>query len=198
MSTRAESKISSGGETRDAGAVSDSAEMIQHLYRELRAIAGAQLRSERAGHTLQPTAIVHEVYVKLAAGEKGRWASRAEFVANAARAMREILVDHARRRRAAKRGGDCERVYIEDAVDPGAPDPAVTRLDVLALHEALSEFERLDERAARVVTLRFFGGLSVGEAADALEISKSAAEEDWRVARAWLARRLRGVEGPAA
>ncbi len=164
--------------------------MIRRLYRELRAIAGVRLRSEPAGHTLQPTAIVHEVYLKLVTHEGGAWRSRSEFVAAAARAMREILVDHARRKRSLKRGGDRERVCIDDAPDPGAHSPSSDGLDVLVLHEAIDDLHRVDERAARVVTLRFFGGLTVVEAADALGISRASAEEDWRVARAWLKRRM--------
>lgn len=176
----------------------DSGEMILRLYRELRAIAGVHLRRERMGHTLQPTAMVHEVYLKLATRGGDGWRSRGEFVAAAARAMREILVDHARRKRAMKRGGDWERVCIERAVDPDAPEPSSDGLDVLALHEALADLEQVDDRAARVVMLRFFGGLTVEEAADALGVSRSCAEEDWRVARAWLKGRLSPDHGPGA
>lgn len=168
---------------------------MARLYRELRAIARSHLRREASGHTLQPTAIVHEVYLKLAGRHGGGWRSRGEFVGAAAKAMREILVDHARRKRAQKRGGGAEPVRIDDAADGDAIEPAKHGLDVIVLHEAISDLERVDPRAARVVTLRFFGGLKVGEAAEALGISRTCAEEDWRIARAWLKGRVSSEVG---
>ncbi len=161
------------------------------IYRELKAVAAALLRAERPGHTLQPTALAHEAFLRL--GDRLGDAYRGEsgeigFRALAAAAMRRILVDHARRRAADKRGGGWLRVELPEATVE-APEP----LELLALNEALEELGRLDERKARVVELRFFGGLTGDEAAGALGIARSTVEADWFMARAWLRKRLAGT-----
>jgi RNA polymerase sigma factor (TIGR02999 family) len=151
------------------------------LYRELRAVAAAQLRRERAGHTLQPTALVHEALLRLGGA---RECDRAQEIARAATAMRRILVEHARRGAARKRAG--RRVTLSSGmlVERG-PD-----LDLLALDDALSELARREPRAASVIELRFFGGLEVEDVARVLGVSKRSVESDWTFARTWLHRRL--------
>lgn len=153
------------------------------VYGELRAIAGACLRDQPAGHTLQPTALVNEAWLRLA---DRPFSDRRHFVAVAARAMRQILVDHARRRGAMKRRGDRERLTVCDPAAPDGPAP----LDVVALDAALHALAAIDDRQARVVELRFFGGLNVEETADAIGVSPRTVEMDWRLARAWLSREL--------
>jgi len=152
-------------------------------YSALRGLAAAYLHKERQDHTLQPTALVHEAYVKLAGMAEGpAWNGKTHFQAVAANAMRQILVDHARRRATQKRGGDWLRITLtpEVAATPGRD------VAMLALEDAMSELSDLDERKARVVELRFFGGMTCAEAAAELEISPKTAEADWYFARAWL------------
>jgi len=144
------------------------------------------MRRERSGHTLQPTALVHDAYVRLAEGGTTDWRDRTHFLAVASTVLREVLVDHGRRRTAAKRGGGWCRISLDEAED-GAADRTV---DILALDETLTELARHHPRAARVVELRFFGGLSVEEAAQALELSAGTVKLDWRFARAWLNHKL--------
>ncbi len=155
---------------------------------ELRRVAGFLLRKERPGHTLQPTALVHEAYLRLGARLGDAWRAslgEAAFRVYAAHAMRQILIDHARKHTTGKRGRGWLRVEMVDtAVD--APDA----LELLALNDALDELASLDQRKARVVELRFFGGLTLEETAKALNIARSTADADWSMARAWLARRL--------
>lgn len=160
------------------------------LYDELRVLARHYLRGERAGHTLQPTALVHEAYLRLAGGSPVKVADRRHFFALAARAMREVLVDHARRRAAAKRQPGGERVTIDDALGIAARDEP-RQLDLLLLDEAMVQLERLEPRQARVIELRFFGGLTIDETAAVLEVSTDTVEDDSAMSRAWLARRLR-------
>jgi RNA polymerase sigma-70 factor (ECF subfamily) len=158
-------------------------------YAELRALAAAHLRRERRGHTLQPTALAHEAWLRLgpalASGASGG------LQAAASRVLREILVDHARRRAAAKRGGAWRRVTL----DPSACRLAERPLDLLALDEALERLARLDERQARVVELRFFGGLETAEVARVLGVSTRTVEGDWTMARAFLRRELEERDG---
>jgi RNA polymerase sigma factor (TIGR02999 family) len=158
------------------------------VYDELRRIAAAHLRRERAGHTLQPTALVHEAYLRLLE-QSGQFHDETHFRATASRVMRQILVDHARRRGADKRGGGWLRVALCDDEVGGAADRDV---EILALDEALEELGRLDERKSRVVEMRFFGGMTCSEAAVNLGVSPKTAEADWYMARAWLHRRLSG------
>ncbi len=160
--------------------------LLPLVYDELRTLAAAYLRRERAGHTLQPTALVHEAYVRLIAGAQPDWAGRAHFLAVAARAMRNTLVNHALARNAEKRGGGRAMV----AVDPeSAPAPG-HEFDALAVSEALERLAAMDERKARVVEMRFFGGMTVEESARVLGVSVSTVESDWRFARAWLSKEL--------
>ncbi len=160
--------------------------LLPLLYEELRALAGALLRHERPGHTLQPTALVHEAWLRLIDADQLRWQGRTRFLALAARVMRRTLVDHARRHDAKKRGGDRHRVTLSDATPlVGGPD-----VDVLALDEALLALAGLDDRKSRVVEYRFFAGMTMQEVAEALGVSETTAEDDWYFARAWLARRL--------
>lgn len=160
--------------------------LVPHVYDELRRLAGIHMRGEREGHTLQPTALANEVYLRLVDQTKIKWRGRAQFLAIAARSMRQILVDHARRHGAEKRGGAYARVTLSDTAGTfGQP-----ALDLLALDEALVALGALDERKARVVELRFFAGLTTREAAEALDVSETTVEDDWALARAWLRRRL--------
>ncbi len=160
------------------------------VYEQLRAMAGAMLRDQRAGHTLQPTALVNEAYIKLAGGAV-RAQCKAQFMLLASKAMRSILVDHARAKGRLKRGGDARRVTLNTSDGP-QPDPSGQQIDLLALDEALTKLAELDERKAKLIELRYFGGLSLEDAADTLGIARSTASEDARSARAWLARQLGG------
>ena len=155
------------------------------LYEELRAMAGREMARERAGHTLQPTALVHEAYLRLARGE-ARYESRAHFFGAAAEALRRVLVDHARRRASCKRGGDRVRVAFED-LEPVTP---MEDSELLELDAALSELAAFAPTRARIVELRFFAGLTEDEVAAALGVSPSSVTRGWRVARAWLRQRL--------
>lgn len=164
------------------------------LYQELRRLAGAQLRSERRDHTLQATALVNEAYLRLVDQTRVEWRNRAHFFAISARMMRRVLVDDARRRRAAKRGGGVAPVDIDQVSDPDVE----ASVDLVALDHALEELARVDDRAARVVEMRFFGGLTVEETAEALELSPATVKREWASARAWLYRALEGgLETPA-
>ncbi|MCI0587798.1 MAG: ECF-type sigma factor [Planctomycetes bacterium] len=167
----------------------DDPELLDALYAELKSIARAQLRGERPGHTLQTTALVHEAYLKLARTRRYRWGSRAEFVAMASRAVRQVLVDHARRKKRVRRGGGADPVPL-DGREIALSAPSV---DVLDLDEALTELARLNERQARIVELRFFGGLTAAEAAAATGVSVRTADSDWEMARWWLRRRLKSA-----
>ena len=164
-----------------------SAELDARLYAELRALAASFLGRERVGHTLQPTALVHEAWIRLSSEDDERWADRAHVFAVSAQVMRRVLVDHARRKQAAKRGGDRERITLSPDI---TPSPDAEEVDLLALDEALDRLAALDERQARVVELRFFAGLTVEEAAEALGVSERTVAGDWRLARAWLSRAL--------
>ncbi|MDT8340247.1 MAG: ECF-type sigma factor [Longimicrobiales bacterium] len=165
--------------------------LLRVVYDELRRLAGAQMRGERADHTLQPTALVHEAYIRLVDDSDLVWESRGHFFRTAARAMRQILVDHARRRNAAKRGGGANRVTLD--ADAGWEE-AVTA-DILDLHRALERLEARARPLAALVELRFFGGLTVEEAADCLGVSPRKAAKDWAAARLWLQRELEGRAG---
>jgi RNA polymerase sigma-70 factor (ECF subfamily) len=169
----------------DGAAVS---RMFAVVYDELLAIARSLMRSERPGSTLRPTALVHEAFIRLVEQDDLRWENRAHFFGIAGRAMRQILVDHARARAAVKRGGGLTRITLgeADAVGP-VPD-----LDVLDLDAALEKLAGLDPRAARVVEMRLFGGLGMVEVAHVLGVSKRTAEGDWAMARMFLAHELEG------
>jgi RNA polymerase sigma-70 factor, ECF subfamily len=171
------------GEGREAA----REELIPLVYEELRRIAGRSFGRERSGHTLQPTALVHEVYQKLVDQQRVQWKNRNHFFAVAASLMRRILVDHARKRDAQRRGGGAERVALEEGNEVAAPGLDV---DMLALDAALSELAAFDPGQARIVELRFFAGLSVVETAEALGSSRATVQRDWAMARAWLHRKL--------
>jgi RNA polymerase sigma factor (TIGR02999 family) len=160
--------------------------LLPLVYDELRRVARARLRHERPNHTLQPTALVHEAYLRLVGPGETTPRDRAQLFGMAARLMREILVDHARRRAAGKRGGPVTKVGLLDAV--AAPEVAI--VDILALDEALAELSARDARVSQVVELKFFAGLTIDETALALQVSPATVERDWTVARAWLHQRL--------
>ena len=160
------------------------------VYQELHDIAHRCLRRERSSHTLQSTALVHEAYLRLVHRAPPDTQNRAHFAALAARLMREILVDYARARGAAKRGGDC-RVELDEALAA----PKKQGADVLALDDALNELQAMDEQQGRIVELRFFGGLTIEETAYVLEISAATVKRDWSVAKAWLSRAMKRARG---
>jgi RNA polymerase sigma-70 factor (ECF subfamily) len=165
---------------------SAAARLLSLVYDELHALAANYFRRQPPDHTLQPTALVHEAYLRLVRQEDRVWESRAHFMAVASKAMRQILVNHARRRAAARRGGNLRRLTLQVELTP-APQQEV---ELVALDEALKKLALLSERVGRVVELRFFGGLTVDEVAHVLGFSKRTVEGDWRTARAWLARAL--------
>ena len=168
--------------------------LVPLVYRELRRRAGAYLRRERADHTLQPTALVHEVFIRLVGQDRVEWQGRAHFFGIAARMMRRILVDHARERQAGKRLGGVVRVELDDQVAAvAAPD-----VEVLSLDRALDDLAALDPRQARIVELRYFGGLSEQEVGAVLSLSRATITREWQSARAWLYRRLTSGTDPAA
>ncbi|MBX3207207.1 MAG: sigma-70 family RNA polymerase sigma factor [Labilithrix sp.] len=173
----------------DADRPRSAAELLPLLYDELRRLAGAHMARLRPGQTLQPTALVHEAYLKLVGDADPGWNGRGHFFGAAARAMREIIVDHARRRGARKRGGGREPLRLDtglELADAGAPAPD----DVLAIDAALTRLERDYPRKAEIVIMRYFGGLTMDEIADALGIATRTAEREWRFARAVLAEEL--------
>lgn len=168
--------------------------MLPRVYDELRRIAHRQLGSERSGHTLSTTAVVHEAYLRLAGQHDAQWVNRAQFFAVAARTMRRVLIDYARRHHAARRGGaQRASIPLDDLELAAAPELAVAeRADwLLALDEALARLAMMDERLARVVECRFFAGLTEDETAEALSISQRTVARDWRMARGWLYQELR-------
>src|ERR1700752_138167 len=157
------------------------------IYDELRRIAHRYAQRERNGHTLQTTALVNEAYLRLAGGDKHDWQNRSHFFAVTAQVMRHILIDHARRRRYIKHGGEAQQVPLEEASVMASERAA----ELIALDEALAEFAVLDPRKARVVELRYFGGLSLEETAEAVGVSLMTVRRDWQTAKAWLFKRLR-------
>lgn len=164
-------------------------QMLPLVYEELHRLAARYLSRERPDHTLQPTALVHEAYLRLINQRRVDWRNRAQFLGIAAGVMRRILVNHARDRAAAKRGGGRERVSISLVEAPsGGAD-----VELIALEEALERLATLDPRKARVVELRFFGGLTTEEVADVLDVSRATVEREWSFARAWL---FDAIEGP--
>ncbi len=172
-------------ERHRAGDAAALDELLGVVYGELRRLAAWQMRVERDGHTLQPTALVHEAYLRLA-GEDPRWENRAHFFAVAAQVMRHVLVDHARARKADKRGGAATHVVLDEALDVATSQD----VDVLALHEALERLASVDPQLARVVELRYFGGLTVPEVAEVVGVSRATVEREWVTARAWLRKEL--------
>jgi len=172
----------------DAGAAE---KLVPLVYDELKRQAARYMRRERRDHTLRPTALVHEAYLRLVGQDRVAWKSRAQFFGVAAQVMRRVLVDHARQRAAAKRAGGWCRVSLDE--DLGAP---ARELDLVELEDALGELAALDPEKVRMVELRFFGGLSLEDTAEVLEVSPSTVTREWRMTRAWLYRRLgRGSTG---
>jgi RNA polymerase sigma factor (TIGR02999 family) len=162
--------------------------MLPLVYDELRRLAAGYLRRERPGHTLQPTALVHEAYVRLIDQRQVDWSNRAQFIGLAAVMMRRILVNHARDRVADKRGAGAEHVPLTVAGDPmGAPE-----VDLLDLHDALDRLAELDRRKSQIVELKFFGGLTIEEIAETVQISRATVEREWKFARAWLFNAISG------
>ncbi len=165
-----------------AGKKDAEAQLLTLLYGELRRLAASYLRRERPDHTLQPTALVHEAYLRLVEQPEQNWQNRAHFLGVSAHVMRQILVDHARKRHAAKRGGREQPFTLDEALLPGTQRPE----ELVALDEALCRLETFDARQSRVVELRFFGGLTEEEISHILGISVRTIKRDWNVARAWL------------
>jgi RNA polymerase sigma factor (TIGR02999 family) len=175
-----------------AGDEAALAELMPLVYAELRSLAAAYWRREKAQHTLQPTAVVHEAFLRLVRQQDVDWESRTQFVAIAATMMRRVLTDHARRRRAGKRGAAPLRVELGEEL---ARLPA-RQLDLLALDDALAGLEALDARQARVVELRFLAGLTIEETAAVLDLSAATVKREWETAKAWLYRAMRGEPEP--
>jgi RNA polymerase sigma-70 factor (ECF subfamily) len=169
-----------------------ASQLYDHVYSELRKIAGGLMRHERVAHTLQPTALVHEAYLKLVGQSYQEQPSRAFFFGVAAKAMRQILVDHSRRHNAEKRGGNLCRVTMDDNL----PDALGPSFEILELHEALEKMKTEDARMAQVVELRIFGGLLSREVAEVIGVSKRTVDGDWKVAKMWLGRELSEQESP--
>lgn len=178
--TRLLNELGHGGRALDG--------LLPVVYDELRRIARSQMRGERADHTLQPTALVHEAYLKLSRLDRIQWRNREQFYAIAAQAMRRVLVDHALSRGAAKRGGAHPHTSLDEALLMSAGDAD----EILALNDALARLEQMEPRLARVVECRYFAGLGIDETAAALEVSPATVKRDWAVARAWLHRELSG------
>ncbi|MEL7448365.1 MAG: ECF-type sigma factor [Pseudomonadota bacterium] len=172
-------------EAVNAGSAEAQAELMEHIYDELRSLARSKMSAERQGHTLQPTVLVNEVYLRLA-GSGVPWQNRAHFFGAAAEAMRRILIEHARKRAAQKRGGDAVRVTFSE-ISVAAED---TNVDLLALDAALAELDDAHPRLGKLVRLRYFAGASIQQTAQLLEISPATAKRDWVYARAWLYERM--------
>jgi RNA polymerase sigma factor (TIGR02999 family) len=162
-------------------------QLVPIVHEELRRLARRQMARERPGHTLEPTALVNEAYLRLVNLKQMQWQDRAHFFAMGARLMRRILVDFARSRSYQKRGGGAKQVSFTQALEVAAGEPA----DVVALNDALDALAGVDERKSRVVELRFFGGLSIEETAEVLNVSRETVKRDWQVAKMWLLRNLR-------
>lgn len=162
------------------------------VYEEIRRIAHRYVQREREGHTLQTTALVHEAYLRLAGSQNVAWQNRSHFFAVTAQVMRRILIDHARRRQYLKHGGEVQRVSLDAVTQQGALMSQPRAAELLALDEALDELAKLDARKSSVVELRYFGGLSIEETADVLEISAMTVRRDWRAAKAYLYKKVKG------
>ena len=168
--------------------------VIPLVYAELRKIADGYLRQERPGHTLQPTALVHELYTRLLGQEHPDYRSRAHFLGVAAQVMRQILIDHARTKYAKKRGGGNPKLSLNEAYDTAMERPSV----MIRIDDALHDLERQDPRKARLIEMRFFGGLSVEETASVLKVSVETVMRDWKLAKSWLRRELAGEKSRGA
>lgn len=165
-------------------------QLIPIVYQELRRLASHHMRREQEGHTLQTTALVHEAYLRLSGEQSRDWQDRAHFFGVAAHIMRNLLVDRARASRRVKRGGNAQHVTLDETATLATPDPEM----LLVIDEALTRLAQFDERASRVVELRYFGGLSVAEAAVVMGVSEKTIKRDWSLARTWLQAELRGAK----
>ena len=186
MATRAPEGITQLLERWSQGDEEALGELMPLVYDELHRLAGAYLRRENREHTLQPTALVNEAYLKLVDQHHPNWKNRAQFFGVAAQLMRRILIDHARRHYAAKRGGDRCNVSLGNIGSFGNQPDA----DLLTLHEALERLEKIDPEQSRLVELKFFGGLTIEETAEVMQVSHATVEREWKVAKAWLKREL--------
>jgi RNA polymerase sigma factor (TIGR02999 family) len=162
-------------------------QLLPVVYQELRRMAGNYLRQENPGHTLQPTALVHEAWLRLIDQARVDWRNRAQFFGVAAQMMRRILVDHAKAKHREKRGGDAVKLSLDDVINLSRERAA----DLIALDDALDELTRVDERKSRVVELRYFGGFTIEEIAQILEVSPETVMRDWKLAKAWLYQQIR-------
>lgn len=178
-------KLLQAGNSGDAKAFE---ELLPLIYEELRRIAASLFRRERDAHTLQPTALVHEAYLRLIADKEVSWQNRAHFFGIAANSMRQILVNYAESRNAEKRGGQIAFISLDEAID----FLNAQNIEILALHEALEKFSKIDAQQARIVELRFFGGLTMEETAEVLDLSTATVGREWALAKLWLKRELRG------
>jgi len=174
------------------GKPSDTDKIFEIVYNELRNLASSMMRHERPDHTLQPTALVHEAYCRLVDQTRIEWQNRAHFFGIAARAMRQILIDRARKRAAVKRGGDLQRVTLDERLGIGV-DPDI---EIFELDNAMKRLARMDERMARVVELRIFGGMNVKEIAHVFGVTRRTIQNDWKVARLWLIHELSEEAAP--
>lgn len=165
---------------------SDAERLMPLVYDQMRALAGSMINQEIPGHTLQPTALVNEAYLKLADQNRVNWKGKTHFFAIGAKVMRRILVDHARGRKRQKRGGGMRRITLGDDMKVSSRNDE----DVLAIEEALTKLAELDPRQVEIIEMRFFGGMTVEEVAEVLSVSKRTVESDWTMARAWLRREL--------
>lgn len=186
MADSTPARVSQLVEDASHGKAEAMAELLPVVYHELRRVAAGYLRRERPGQTLQATALVHEAYLRLLREQHVSWQNRAHFCAIAANSMRQILVERARARNAAKRGGGFQRITLDDALAPA--DAA--GVDVEALDEALARLAKLDADQARLVELRYFGGLTIEETAEVLDVSPATVKRSWTVAKAWLKKEL--------
>ena len=181
----------------ERGSSSATEQLLPLVYDELRRLAAKKMRCESADHTLQPTALVHEVYLRLVGPEvRQRWENRGHFYTAAAEAMRRILIEEARRKHSLKRGGDFSRIDLDENLSRGAASRSAAPIDyaeLLAVNEALDKLAIVDPEAARLVKLRYFAGLTVEEAADAMALSPRTVKRNWSYARAWLQRELAGT-----
>jgi RNA polymerase sigma factor (TIGR02999 family) len=192
MESNRSSRITQLRETSEPRDRHAEEQLFADVYAELRALAAQYLHRERKSHTLQPTALVHEAYLKLVGKTRVDWQGRSHFLAIAAQAMRQILVDHARRHRAAKRGGTRHRIALEDNL----VGESNRNVDLLAIEDALTKLTKLDPRQAQMMELRFFGGLSIAEVAKVMGTSKRSVEREWTMVRAWLRRELSTSDVP--
>jgi RNA polymerase sigma factor (TIGR02999 family) len=170
----------------------DADKIFETIYDELRRLASSLMSRQRPDHTLQPTALVHEAYARLIDQKRIDWKDRAHFFRMAAKAMRHVLIDHARQRAAVKRGGDWQKITLDEQLAPGLD----LDLEIIEIDEALTRLEEVNERMARVVEFRVFSGMTAKEVGHVLSISRRTVQEDWHVAKMWLAREL--AEGPSS